>query len=125
MPGWFFTSEADEVYYYFLAVLNPRSDLTPLYEEYARRSRLGEAVADVEERLMIALRIERDLLVAYRLEEARLWYDSAPENAFAGYAGAVNPNYITVSRRARRNEFIAGVHATVQESIFSALQVRP
>ncbi len=121
VPGWFFTSKADEVYYYYVAVLNSRSDLSPLYEEYAKNVRSGESVAAVEDRLMRNLKVERDLLVSYRIAEARNWYNTAAEKAFAGYAGAVNPNYVTVSRRARREEFIAGVRATIHESIFSKI----
>src|SRR5947209_3882402 len=34
VPGWFFTSSADEVYYYFLALLNTEDQLNPIYAEY-------------------------------------------------------------------------------------------
>lgn len=55
------------------------------------------------------MKIDRDLLITYRLDKARAWYETAPPDAFAGYAGAVNPTYITLSRRAQEDQFISEV----------------
>ncbi len=38
-PGWFYTSKADEVYYYVLAILNATTELRPLYSEYLELTR--------------------------------------------------------------------------------------
>jgi len=77
---------------------------------------------DLEERLLRSLKIDRDLLIAYRLDKARTWYQTAPEDAFAGYAGAVNPTYITLSRRAHRDRFVTELPANSHGSIFNKLR---
>lgn len=121
VPGWFFTSTADEVYYYFLAILSSTSELKPLYSEYLELVRTRSSTHELEEKLLRKLKIDRDLLIAYRLDEARSWYETAPRDAFAGYGGAVNPSYITVSRRALRDRFVSEVPAKNHGSLFSKL----
>ena len=68
-----------------------------------------------------SLKVDRDLLITYRLDRARAWYETAPGDAFAGYAGAVNPAYITISRRARRDRFVSEVPAKSHGSILGEL----
>ncbi len=123
VPGWFYTSTADEVYYYFLAILSTTTELKPLYSEYLELVRGGKSTEDHEARLLRSLKIDRDLLITYRLDKARTWYRTAPEDAFAGYAGAVNPTYITLSRRACRDRFVAELPAKSHGSIFSKVRV--
>src|SRR5713226_5670249 len=88
VPGWFFTSSADEVYYYFLALLNA------LYAEYVQLAKGNQSTYEVENRLLRELRVDRDLLVSFSLSEARAWYETIPETVFHGYAPAPNPSYL-------------------------------
>jgi hypothetical protein len=46
-----------------------------------------------------------------------------PRDTLAGYAGAVNPTYITLSRRAHRDRFVSEVPAKSHGSIFSRLKI--
>src|SRR5438128_5394781 len=79
VPGWFFTSSADEVYYYFLALLNTETQLNPLYTEYVELVKDDQPTDEVESRLLRELRVDKDLLVTFSLSEARAWYATAPE----------------------------------------------
>ena len=123
-PGWFFTSKADEVYYYFLAILSTPAELRPLYSEYLELVRTQNHTQELEEKLLRSLKIDRDLLITYGLDKARAWYETARPDAFAGYAGAVNPTYITLSRRAHRDRFVSEVPARNHGSLFSKLVSR-
>jgi len=76
VPGWFYTSSADEVYYYFLALLNTEDDLNPFYAEYVELVKDNQPIDDVEHRLLRELRVDRDLLVSFSLSKAREWYDN-------------------------------------------------
>ncbi len=122
LPVWFFTSTADQVYYYFLAILSTASELGPSYSEFLEFVRVrglywrawGEAIR--------GLKVGHDLLITYRLDKAHAWYENAFPDAFAGWAGAVNPTYITLSRRAHRGRFVSGVPAESYGSIFSKLR---
>ncbi len=69
-----------------------------------------------------SLRVDRDVLITYPLDKAREWDETAPPDAFAGYAGAVNPTYITLSRRARRDQFISELPANSHGSIFNKIR---
>lgn len=77
---------------------------------------------NLEARLLRSLKIDNDLLTTCQLDKARTWYQIAPEDAFAGYAGAVNRAYITLSRRARRDRFVSEVPANSHGSIFNKLR---
>ncbi len=103
--GWFYTSEANEIQYYYLALLNSAEDLSPLFAEVRRLVGLGQSTDSVEEQLIRALRVDRDLLLTYDLKRAREWFEDAPEDALRGYAGATNPTYVTVSVRVDRQKF--------------------
>ena len=105
VPGWFFTGSANEVYYYFLAILNEESELNPIYAEYASLAKSKSPTTEVENRLIHSLKVDRDLLVTFGLGDARKWYESAPASAFEGFAPAPNPTYLTLSRRAHRDNF--------------------
>jgi len=107
VPGWFFTEEADEVFYYYLALLNEETELSPIYAEYVNLVKSGSATDGIENKLLQSLRVDRDLLVTFRLDEARKWYEAAPASAFLGFAPAPNPTYLTLSRRAYRDNFIS------------------
>jgi len=122
VPGWFFTSSADEVYYYFLALLNTETQLNPLYEEYVKLVKSNQTTDEVENRLLRELRIDRDLLVSFSLPEARAWYDAAPETVFHGYAPAPNPSYLTLSKRVKRDLFISSGIGKSHGSIFSLVK---
>ena len=50
VPGWFFTSSADEVYYYFLALLNTETQLNPLYSKYVELTKGDQPTDEVENR---------------------------------------------------------------------------
>lgn len=104
--GWFFTSDADFIYYYFIALFNESQDLTPLFREYRVLERSGENTRELEERLIRTLKVDRDLLITYDLKETRRWYDGAPEDIFSQFVGASNPGYVTVSRRVDRSRFV-------------------
>src|SRR3990170_5619343 len=76
-PGWFFTSTADQVYYYFLAILNTTAELRPLYAEYLELVRAQRPTPGLDEKLLRSLKIDRDLLITYPLDKARAWYETA------------------------------------------------
>jgi hypothetical protein len=107
VPGWFFTGKADEVYYYYLALLNEERELNPIYAEYVNLAKSNESTADVENKMLRTLRVDRDLLVSFRLDGTRKWYETAPASAFQGFAPAPNPTYLTLSRRAYRDNFVS------------------
>ena len=121
-PGWFFTGNADEVYYYYLALLNEEGELNPIYAEYANLARSKASVAAVEDKMIRSLRVDRDLLVTFNLEEARKWYESAPGSAFEGFAAAPNPTYLTLSRRAYRDNFISNGPGKDEGHIFPSVR---
>jgi hypothetical protein len=118
VPGWLFTSSADEVYYYFFALLNTEDQLNPLYAEYVELVKGNQPTVEVENRLLRELRVDRDLLVSFSLSEARAWYETAPEAVFHGYAPAPNPSYLTLSRRIKRDLFISNGIGKSHGSIF-------
>jgi hypothetical protein len=107
VPGWFFTEKADEVFYYYLALLNAESELSPIYAEYVDLVKSRSSTDRIEDKLLHSLRVDRDLLVTFRLDEARKWYETVPASAFLGFAPAPNPTYLTLSRRAYRDNFIS------------------
>ena len=121
VPGWFYTSTADEVYYYFLAILNTTGELRPLYAEYLELVRAQRPTLGLDEKLLSSLKIDRDLLITYPLDKARAWYETASRDAFAGYAPAPNPTYITISIRAHRDRFVSQVPAKNHGSLFTKL----
>ncbi len=124
VPGWFFTSSADEVYYYFLALLNTEVQLTPFYAEYVELVEDNQPTDDLENRLLRELRVDRDLLVSFSLPKAREWYDNCTETAFHGYAPAPNPSYLTLSKRVKRDQFITDGIGKSHGSIFSLVKPR-
>ena len=124
VPGWFFTSSADEVYYYFLALLNTETQLNPLYSEYVELVKGNQPTEEVENRLLRELRVDRDLLVSFSLSEARAWYDTVLETAFHGYAPAPNPSYLTLSKRVKRDAFISNGIGKSHGSIFPLVKPR-
>ncbi len=63
VPGWFYTSTADQVYYYFLAILNTTAELRPLYAEYLELVRAQTPTLDLDEKLLRSLKIDKDLLI--------------------------------------------------------------
>jgi hypothetical protein len=125
VPGWFFTSSADEVYYYFLALLNREEELNPLYAEYVELVKGNEPTDEVEYRLLRELRVDRDLLVSFSLSEARAWFETAPETVFHGYAPAPNPSYLTLSKRVKRDLFISNGVGKSHGSVFSLVKPKP
>ena len=118
VPGWFFTSSADEVYYYFLALLNTETQLNPFYAEYVKLVNGNQPTDEVENRLLRELHVDRDLLVSFSLSEARAWYDTVPETLFQGYAPAPTASYLTVSRRVKRALFVSNGIGKNHGSIF-------
>ncbi len=125
VPGWFYTEKADEVFYYYLALLNEESELNPIYAEYVNLVSSGQSPIGVENELLRHLKVDRDLLVTFRLNEARTWHESAPASAFRGFAAAPNPTYLTLSRRAYRDNFISNgpgkSHGPIFPTVFNAL----
>src|SRR3990172_2514090 len=85
VPGWFHTSQADEIHYYYLALLNEASELAPFFTRIRDLSARGESTSAVEEDMIRALQVDRDLLLTYSLKAARTWFESNPEEAFRGY----------------------------------------
>jgi hypothetical protein len=124
VPGWFFTSSADEVYYYFLALLNTETQLNPLYSEYVELVKGDQPTDEVENRLLRELRVDRDLLVSFSLSEARTWFETVPETVFHGYAPAPNPSYLTLSKRVKRDQFISNGIGKSHGSIYSLIKPR-
>ncbi len=123
VPGWFYTSTADEVFYYFLVILSTTAELRPLYSEYSNLVRTGRPTEELEAKLLGALKVDRDLLITYRLDQARAWYENASTGAFAGFAPASNPTYVTISRGAHRDRFIREVPAKSHLSDFASLRI--
>lgn len=121
VPGWFYTEKADEVFYYYLALLNDESELIPIYAEYVNLVNSGQPPVEVENKLLRQLKVDRDLLVSFRLDEARVWYESALPSAFRGFAAAPNPTYLTLSRRAYRDNFISNGPGKSHGPIFSTV----
>jgi len=119
VPGWFFTSTADQVYYYFVAILNNGSELRPLHNEWTKKVTAGSGADKIENQLLRMLRIDRDLLISYELDKARSWFEAAPESAFGGFGAAVNPAYVTVNKRSLRERFVSEVPAKNHGSLFS------
>ena len=83
----------------------------------AQRPTLG-----LDEKLLSSLKIDRDLLITYPLDKARAWYETASRDAFAGYAPAANPTYITISVRAHRDRFVSELPAESHGPIFNTLR---
>lgn len=104
--GWFFTSQADEIYYYYLALLNEPQQLDEIYAEYRDRLKSGSETKSVENRLLKALQVDNDLLVTYNLKEARSWLAQNESRLEVSYSGATNPTYVTVSLRVPRQVFL-------------------
>jgi len=121
VPGWFFTGQADEVYYYYLALLNEEGELNPIYAEYVNLAKSNESTTEVEYKMLRALRVDRDLLVSFKLDETRKWYQTAPASVFQGFAPAPNPTYLTLSRRAYRDNFISNGPGKSHGPIFPAV----
>ena len=122
VPGWFWTSEADEVYHYFIAVLGPVERLKELHREAQSAAKLGGGVTSFDTALLADLEVERDLLVTYPLKEAREWYRSAPSEALGPWVGATNPGYVTVSRRIDREYFLRHGPGRSYGSLLDALR---
>ncbi len=80
---------ADQAYYYFLAILNTTAELRPLYSEYLELLRRRSSTQQLEQILSRSLKVDRDLLITHRLDQARAWYEPSPPDAIAGYAGVV------------------------------------
>ncbi len=119
--GWFYTEKADEVFYYYLALLNDEGELNPIYAQYVKLVSSRESPVEVEDKLLRQLKVDRDCLVTFRLGEARTWYESAPPSAFRGFAAAPNPTYLTLSRRAYRDNFISNGPGKSHGPIFSTV----
>lgn len=125
VAGWFFTEKADEVFYYYLALLNEESELNPIYTKYVSLVSSGQSPLSVENELLRHLKVDRDLLVSFGLNETRTWYESAPASAFRGFAAAPNPTYLTLSRRAYRENFISNGPGKSHGPIFSIVTRGP
>ncbi|MGA8904097.1 MAG: hypothetical protein WB661_03720 [Candidatus Bathyarchaeia archaeon] len=107
VPGWFYTSEADEIYYYYLAVINDPQELNELYDEYRSHIKSKMNLKPIEDRLIQAMKVDNDLLVTYDLREARKWLSEDMDKLKISYSGATNPTYVTVSLRIPRQSFLA------------------
>jgi len=106
VPGWFFTSEADEIYYYYLAVLNEAQELTDIHSEYKMKIKSKTDTRSVEDNLIKALKVDNDMLVTYNLKKARKWLSDNIDELKISYSGATNPTYVTVSLRIPRELFL-------------------
>lgn len=106
IPGWFFTSNADEVFYYYLALLNEPNELNPIYSLYKEAITQHRETEAIEDQLIRSLKVDRDLLVTYDLKKARLWYTRTGFKLPISWSGAPNPTYVTVSRRIPRSQFL-------------------
>ncbi len=106
VPGWFYTSEADEIYYYYLAVINDPEKLNGLYDEYRSCIKSNMDLKPVEDKLIQAMKVDNDLLVSYKLKEAREWLSKNKDTLKISYSGATNPTYVTVSLRFPRESFL-------------------
>jgi hypothetical protein len=118
VPGWFFTSTADRILYYFVAILTPAPVLKAILARRRGLETVGEASEMIDRELLSILEIERDELLSYSLEAARTWFKDAPKDAFEGWAGAGNPGYVTVSKRLRRDYFLKSGWGTSHGPIF-------
>jgi len=104
-PGWFYTSEADEIHYYYLALLNEARELKPCFTQMRDASESSTSLESIEESLIRSLKVDQDLLLIYDLKDARKWFEEFSQNRTLAYAGAVNPTYVTVSVRIDRRVF--------------------
>lgn len=105
--GWFYTSKADEIYYYYLAAINHPQELNDLYDEYRSRIKSKMNLEPIEDKLIEAIKVDNDLLVTYDLKEARKWLSENADKMKISYSGATNPTYVTVSLRIPRQSFLA------------------
>jgi hypothetical protein len=106
VSGWFYTSEADEIYYYYLALLNEPGQLNEIYNEYKDCVKSGRETETAEDRLIKSIEVDNDLLVTYALKEARVWLKANLGKLDVSYSGATNPTYVTVSLRVPRAIFL-------------------
>jgi hypothetical protein len=106
VKGWFFTSKADEVFYYYLALLNDASELNPIYAQYKAALQEHRDTGYVEDELIRLLRVDNDLLITYNLGKARKWYQEVGSHLDVSWSAAPNPTYVTVSRRIPRELFV-------------------
>lgn len=103
VDGWFFTSQASRVFYYYLAIDSAPADVMAIYDRMRALERQGLVSEIFERELLARIQIERDELLSYSLSELRAWFKTAPRDAFEGWAGAGNAPYVTVSRRMKRS----------------------
>jgi hypothetical protein len=106
VAGWFYTSEADQIFYYFLALLNNPEELAPIHSKYKAAVRAGENTSSIEDQLITSLKVDNDLLVVYDLKQARKWLKEQSSNLPVSWSAAPNPTYVTVSRRIPRQLFM-------------------
>jgi hypothetical protein len=107
VEGWFFTSKADQIFYYYLALLNEPAELNTIYSNYREALKANAEIDSIEGQLIKSLKVDNDLLVAYNLAEARKWYFDVGSQLQVSWSGASNPTYVTVSRRIPREAFLA------------------
>ena len=78
-PGWIYTSEADEVFYYYLAISQSEDEVRALF-------------AEPDESFFAGLKVDRDDLLVLPLAPARAWFAERAERypsrpvAFEGYS---------------------------------------
>ena len=65
-PGWMFTSDADEIFYYYLAIAQPEDEVRAL-------------VAAPDAEFFSALKVERDDLLVLPMKAAREWFSQKYE----------------------------------------------
>jgi len=106
VDGWFFTSEADQVYYYYLALLNDPRELVIPYSRFKAAVKENRDTKEIEDRLIRSLKVDNDLLIAYDLKQARKWYVDVGSHLPVSWSAAPNPTYVTVSRRIPRELFV-------------------
>jgi len=121
-PGWFYTSEADEIHYYYIALLNDARELAPYFIRLKDAAGSERSVDMIEDELIRILRVDQDLLVVYDLEEAREWLGRFSRNRTLSYSGAVNPTYVTVSVRVDRNTFCSQGPGRMKGPIFERVR---
>ncbi len=121
-PGWFYTSEADEIQYYYLALLNEAQELKQYFSQMKDASKSGMSLESIEESLIRSLRVDQDLLLMYDLKEARSWFETFSRNRTLDYAGAVNPTYVTVSVRIDRHNFCSQGPGRLKGPIFERVR---
>ncbi len=66
------------------STLNTTAELKPLYSEYLDHLHAQRRTQGLETKLLASLKVDRDLLMTYRLDKARAWYETAPPDSFAG-----------------------------------------